>query len=218
MLQEMVLILFNTDKLSSQAYTKYKQMKNIIIILALCFLLISYNSFSQDRDTWQQPEKVMDVIGVKPGMIIGEPGAGKGYFTFKLAKRVGESGRIYANDINEFVLEELNSRAKAENIKNITTITGNVEDPLFPKIKMDMIIMVYVLHDLEKPVAFLKNLKQNLKPDAKLVILEQEPEKTGDYHFLDQKSLLKIVKDAGFKLKKIETFLTKDTLYIFKKN
>ena len=64
---------------------------------------------------------------------------------------------------------------------------------------------------------FLKILKSNLKSNAKLVILEQEPEKTGDYHFLDQQSILEIAKNAGFKLKKIETFLTKDTLYIFKK-
>ncbi len=78
--------------------------------------------------------------------------------------------------------------------------------------------MVYVLHDLEKPVEFLKNLKSNLKTNASLVILEQEPEKTGDYHFLEQKSLLKIVKDGGFILQKIETFLVKDNIYIFKKN
>ena len=192
-------------------------MKKHFITSILFMLLTHFCSFSQDRDAWQQPEKVMDVIGIKKKMIIGEPGAGRGYFTFKLAKRVGESGKIYANDIDEFVLEEINSRAKIENIKNITTILGDIDDPLFPEIKMDMIIMVYVLHDLEKPVVFLKNLKSNLKSNAKLVILEQEPEKTGDYHFLDQQSLLEIAKNAGFKLKKIETFLTKDTLYIFKK-
>jgi len=191
-------------------------IKLLIVSLLLIFQIQS--SFSQDRDTWQQPEKVMDVIGVKKGMLIGEPGAGEGYFTFKLAKRVGNSGKIYANDIDELKLERIKNRAKSENVNNISTILGNVTDPLFKELKLDMIIMVYVLHDLEKPVEFLNNLKSNLRTNAKLVILEQEPKKTGDYHFLDQKSLLKIVKDAGFKLQKTETFLAKDTIYIFKKN
>ncbi len=192
----------------------YKQIYITLIFISL----LKFSIFSQDRDTWQQPEKVMDVIDVKKGMVIGEPGAGEGYFTFKLAKKVGKSGKIYANDINESKLETINERAKTENINNIKTILGNVSDPLFREIKMDMIIMVYVLHDLEKPVEFLKNLKSNLKPKAKLVILEQEPEKTGDYHFIEQKSLLKIVKDAGFRLHRTETFLAKDNIYIFKKH
>ena len=172
-------------------------MNKHIYITLILILLSHFSILSQDRDTWQQPEKVMNVIGVKKGMVIGEPGAGEGYFTFKLAKRVGNSGKIYANDIDEFKLETIKNRAKSENVNNISTILGNVTDPLFKDLKLDMIIMVYVLHDLEKPVEFLKNIKSNLKSNAKLVILEQEPEKTGYYHFLDQKTLLKIVKDGN---------------------
>ncbi len=110
----------------------------------------------------------------------------------------------------------INSRAKLEDVKNITTILGKTEDPLFSNVKLDMIMMVYVLHDLEKPVEFLKNLDKYLKKEGTLIILEQEPAKTGDYHFWPQEKILEIVKKAGYKLKKKDTFLIKDMLYVFK--
>src|SRR5210317_2229391 len=97
-------------------------MKHLLLIF--CFFSFSIFSYSQGRDSWQQPEKVMDVIGVKAGMTIGEPGAGDGYFTFKLSKRVGKSGKIYANDIKEDELEKIRNRCKTEGIKNIKTILG----------------------------------------------------------------------------------------------
>ena len=75
-----------------------------------------------DRDSWQKPEKVMDAIGVKPGMIIGEAGAGSGYFTFKLAKRVGDTGKIYANDISQWALNRLKNRCEREKVENIEII------------------------------------------------------------------------------------------------
>jgi ubiquinone/menaquinone biosynthesis C-methylase UbiE len=149
-------------------------------------------------------------------MVIGEAGAGSGYFTFKLAKRVGKKGKIYANDISQYSLNQLKDRAELENVKNITTVLGETEDPLFPSKELDMIIMVYVLHDLEKPVEFLKNLKKYMKNGASLILLEQEPAKTGDYHFWSQEKVLETIQKAGYHLKKKETFLIKDTLYILK--
>ncbi len=189
-------------------------MKKLSICFIACFCFILSNSYSQDRDTWQQPEKVMNIIGVKKGMTIGEPGAGKGYFTLKLAKRVGNTGKIYANDIKNSKLQALKEKCREKGIKNVITILGNVNDPLFPKATMDMIIMVYVIHDMDEPVEFLKNLKPSMKPGAKLILLEQEPEKTGDDHFFSKNKLLNIIEEGGFKVTKIETFLKKDTLYI----
>jgi len=184
-------------------------------ITCICLLLLNSYSYSQeDRDSWQEPEKVMDVIGVKPGMKIGEPGAGNGYFTFKLSKRVGKRGKIYANDIKSSVLEEIKTKCKERKIKNIKTILGETNNPLFPIATMDMVIMVYVIHDMENPIEFLKNLKPSMKPNAKLILLEQEPEKTGTDHFFSKEKILDIVSHGGFKLDRIETFLIKDTIYI----
>jgi len=77
-------------------------------------ILISFVFASDKRDKDHQPERVMDVVGVKPGMIIGEVGAGSGYFTFKLAKRVEESGHVFANDISSSALRSLGEKCEKE--------------------------------------------------------------------------------------------------------
>ena len=81
---------------------------------------------------------IMDSVGVQPGMIIGEPGAGRGYLTFPLADKVGEKGKIYANDISRQSLDVIEKRAKREGVKNIEIIMGEIEDPLFPEKNLDM--------------------------------------------------------------------------------
>ena len=116
----------------------------------------------EDRDSWQQPEKVLDALGVKPGMTIGEVGAGNGYFTFKMAQRVGPTGLIYANDIDQAALRSIEAGAKRRKIEQIVTIRGEVDNPLFPPGAMDLAIMVYVFHDLANPVGLLKNLLPSL--------------------------------------------------------
>jgi len=107
-----------------------------IFLLIAVQIATGQNSY---RDQQMQPERLMDSLGVKPGMIIGEAGAGQGYFTFWLSKRVGETGRVYANDIDESVLRSIRNRCNREGIKNIETIVGEVEDPLFPAQQMDMV-------------------------------------------------------------------------------
>ena len=138
-----------------------KFCRKIFIVFSLLLFLHSYVVLGQnDRETWQPPGQIMDSIGVKPGMIIGEAGAGQGYFTYYLARRVGEKGKVFANDISITSLNDIQSRSKRENIANIITVLGETEDPLFPQKNLDMIVMLYVLHMLEKPVEFLKNLKK----------------------------------------------------------
>ena len=189
-------------------------LRGVVLGLGLMAALLPLGA--EERDTWQQPEKVLQVIGVKPGMVIGEPGAGRGYFTFKLARKVGPQGKIYANDIAGQELEIIKRRAVREGFTNIVICKGEIEDPLFPPGVMDMVFMSYVLHDLERPLPFLKNLKSCLKPGAPLVVLEQAPEKTGNtWHFWKREKILKTVQAAGYRLDHIETFLVKDNIYIF---
>lgn len=191
--------------------------KNLLPIIFISGLILPVLILGDEsRDTWQQPDKVLEVIGVKPGMVIGEPGAGRGYYTFRLARKVGPTGKIYANDIVEKDLNSIKKRAKKEGFTNIVTIKGEIEDPLFPGEELDMVFMSYVLHDLARPTAFLKNLRTYLKPGTPLVVLEQAPEKTGSTgHFWKKEKILKTVKEAGYRLERIETFLLKDNIYIF---
>jgi ubiquinone/menaquinone biosynthesis C-methylase UbiE len=131
------------------------------------------------RDARLQPERVMDAVGIRPGMVVGEAGAGRGYFTFKLARRVGASGKVYANDIDAGSLAYLRERCQRDGIENVVTILGRMEDPLFPAGSMHMVFMVNTYHYLARPVVLLRNLIPALKPGAIVAVVEHDPEKSG---------------------------------------
>lgn len=193
--------------------------KAVQVVLCLAVIFLNVCVAQSSRDALMQPEKLMDSIGVKPGMVIGEGGAGEGYFTFKLARRVGTTGIVYANDIVERVLGVIERRSEREDITNITTVLGEVEDPLFPEGELDMVIMVMAFHDFEKPVEWLKNVKRCMKPTATLVIVERDPDRSesGSSHFLTKDEILDTVKKAGlFELDRIETFLRAHNVYIYR--
>jgi len=188
----------------------------LFVVLSCIFLCL--NLGADVRDTWHQPDKVMDAVGVKPGMIIGEVGAGHGYFTFHLSRRVGDSGRIYANDIASRALASLRQKAENEGITNIETIVGEVEDPLLPKGILDMVFIVNAFHDLAKPVVLLNKLVPSLKPDAPVVIIDRDPSKFRDPagHFLTQEEILEAIEQSDFELDRMETFLPQHSIYILK--
>jgi ubiquinone/menaquinone biosynthesis C-methylase UbiE len=168
------------------------------------------------RDAQLQPERVMDAIGIRPGMIVGEAGAGRGYFTFKLARRVGASGKVYANDIDGAALDHVRQVCRAESIGNVETVVGEVEDPLFPVAGLEVVVMVYALHDFARPAAFLENLKKYLGPGGSVVVLDQDPDVTGDRHFLTRERLVALFGENGYKLARDERFLERDLLLVFR--
>lgn len=194
--------------------SRYHKYCLILICVGLCLVPLGAEDV---RDEWHQPEKVMDLVGVRPGMIIGEVGAGHGYFTFKLSQRVGESGKIYANDISQSALRYLRDRCDREGIANIETVVGKVEDPLLPR-DLDMVFIVNAFHDLAKPVELLNNLSLSLKPDAHVVILDRDPEKVDHStdHFLSREEVLEKIEDSVFVLESLEIFLPQHNIYIIR--
>lgn len=168
------------------------------------------------RDARLQPERVMDAVGIRPGMVVGEAGAGRGYFTFKLARRVGASGKVYANDIDSAALDHVRQVSRDEGIGNVETVVGEVEDPLFPVTGLEVVVMVYALHDFVRPVVFLGNLKKYLKPGGTVVILDQDPEMSGDHHFLTRERLVALFAESGYELARDERILEKDLLLVFR--
>lgn len=168
------------------------------------------------RDGIEQPAKVMEAVGLKPGMAVGEVGAGRGYFTFWLAKGVGESGRVYANDIDRASLAALERRRDAEKVGNIETVLGTVDDPGLPAGALDMVFIVNAFHDLEKPVELLANLLPALKPGGTVVIMDRDPARSGDRHFLPREKVEELVGRSVFELVRTETWLRYHNLYILR--
>ncbi len=168
------------------------------------------------RDHWLQPERVMDAVGVGPGMVVGEIGAGRGYFTVKLARRVGREGRVYANDINARSLAALERRSRKEDLPNIVTVEGEEDDPLLPERSLEIVFLVYSLHDISRPVALLRNLRPSLAQGALVVVLDEDPDVTGDDHFLPRQKVLELFTEAGYNQVPLDNFLDRDLLLAFR--
>lgn len=162
----------------------------------------------------QPPDQVMDAIGVKEGMFVAEIGAGQGRYVVQLAVRVGESGKVYAEDINKASLDYLERRCERGGLKNVETILGDVTDPKLPEGELDLIFVISSYHHFDDPVALMRKAKPALKPDGILAIGEWLPrEDRSSYATPEQMETQ--MKKAGFSLERIETFLEKNNMYIY---
>ncbi len=197
------------------------------IFLAILFLVSLLTGQQQSVEEWekqtftrQPPEKVMDSAGIKPGMTIGEVGAGRGRFTMFLARRVGNSGKILANDIDADSLAYLRERCQREGIRNVEIILGESDDPHFPAGALDMVFMVWTYHFFDQPVAMLRKLLPTLKPGGTVVLVEPDPVRGpgGEDHGISPERMRREAKLAGFDVVRIEDFLPWDLIFILKKS
>ena len=130
-------------------------------------------SAERSRRESEKPSDIVRLIGVLPGMRVGEVGAGTGFFTFFLSGQVGESGVVYANDIKADSLQALEAGARiSAAYKNIITVLALEDDPVFPRTDLDMIIAYNSFHDVKDKQAWLKNAVKYLKPIGTLAIID----------------------------------------------
>jgi tRNA A58 N-methylase Trm61 len=129
-----------------------------------------------EREAEEQPEKALDALNLKPGMVVADIGAGVGYMSLRLAKRVGPSGRVYANDLQPEMLAKLRENAAKGKINNVVTVLGDVADPKLPPNTMDLVLLVDVYHEFSQPQQMLRKIRETLKPDGRLVLLEYRAE------------------------------------------
>jgi L-ascorbate metabolism protein UlaG (beta-lactamase superfamily)/precorrin-6B methylase 2 len=171
-----------------------------------------------DMAEYQPPGKIMDAIGLKPGSVIGEVGAGTGRFTVWLARRVGKRGLVYANDIDETALHCLEKESQKYGLDNIKIILGKTHDPCFPPRSLDMAFMINVYNAFEDPARFLRNIAPALKPGGTLAIVLDDPAKSGgeSERSATREEFLASVDRAGYKVEKEETFLPRDGLYVLR--
>lgn len=209
---------------------KFLSKNLIFIFLSLTVLVIFYGaiwtqqeegfveSWEERHNRLQPPVEIMDAMALKPGMVIGDIGAGRGRFTVWFADRVGDKGKVYANDIVERYLRHTEQRCQRLGFTNVITCLGTVVEPNIPDKVLDIAFMINVYHHLEKPVELLKNIVPTLKPDGTLVIVEHDPVKSGyPTESTSEEELVKQANQAGYELEKMETFLARDNIYFFKK-
>ena len=177
----------------------------------------------QVRMYWQMPNRVLDEIGVASGNTIADVGCGIGYFSVRLAKKVGKSGIVYASDIDRGALAFLREKTEAQNIQNLKIIQGKEDDPLLPSSVIDMVLIVNTIHLIDQPSEYLLNLKSCLKPDGYIVIIQwdagkMDPEapdwSAEDREKYTQQTTLRIIYDAGYEVERILNFLPMQLIYI----
>jgi ubiquinone/menaquinone biosynthesis C-methylase UbiE len=129
-----------------------------------------------EREREEEPDRALDAIGIPRGGTVSDVGAGSGYFTVRLARRVGSEGKVYATDIQREMLALLNRRLELEQLHNVELVLGSEADPKLPAGALDLILMVDVYHELAQPQEMLRRMRGALKPTGRLVLLEYRKE------------------------------------------
>ena len=124
------------------------------------------------RDRVGEAEQVMELAGVKPGMSVADVGAGEGYYTVRLARVVGPRGRVLAEDIMPQVRDELSDRVQRERLDNVAVKLGTADNPMLPTASFDRLFLVHMYHEVQSPYAFLWHLRDGVKPDGLIVVVE----------------------------------------------
>jgi ubiquinone/menaquinone biosynthesis C-methylase UbiE len=167
----------------------------------------------------QPPEFVLKTIGIRPGMIVGEVGAGRGRYSVQIASRIGPGGRLYANDIDRDALEFLRRRSADLGFRNVEIVIGAVTETHLPDRALDLVVMVNVVHCLAEPVALLKDVGASLKPDGQVAVVEgnldKDPGAAGEW--FSRAKLLGIFEAAGYALVREEASLPQDNIYVLRK-
>jgi protein-L-isoaspartate O-methyltransferase len=124
------------------------------------------------REREEQPERMLDALALRPGMQVADVGAGVGYHTVRLARRVGPAGHVWATDIQEGMLAQLRRRVEAQGLGNVTVVHTQPDEPGLPEGQLDLVLMVDVFHEVAEPQRLLAKLARALAPGGRLALVE----------------------------------------------
>jgi ubiquinone/menaquinone biosynthesis C-methylase UbiE len=177
---------------------------------------------SADRDTWQKPDQIMDSLGIADGSRVADIGAGGGWFTVRLARRVGPNGLVWAEDVQPEMLEAVRRRAAKENLRNVRTQQGSSADPMLPAGSLDAVLIVEAYQEIQNgnPQLFLENVRTALRDGGRLGIVDYKKSGGGpgpDTPIPDPQAIVRVAQRAGLRLVKQETFLPFQYFMVFAK-
>jgi SAM-dependent methyltransferase len=153
---------------------------------------------SPGRDERLQIKRVMDILEITTGKNVADIGAGSGWFTVRAARRVGETGVVYAVDINPEAAHYIDKRARKEGLYNVKTILSKSGDPQLPANAVDSVLLLKTYHEIEKPIALLRNLRGSLRAGAKVGVIDRNG--NGENHGVNREIVIKEALEAGYVL------------------
>lgn len=176
----------------------------------------------EERDIEEAPDRALDALDVNLGATVADIGAGSGYMTIRMAKRVGAAGRVYAEDIQPEMITLLQKPIAREKLANVVPVLGSVDDPKLPQSSLDLALLVDVYHEFSEPQKMLRGLRAALKPNGRLVLLEYRKEDPlipiRREHKMTVVEAKKEVEAEGFTLSKVDERLPRQHILVFTKS
>jgi ubiquinone/menaquinone biosynthesis C-methylase UbiE len=161
--------------------------------------IVSTEFYDEDsRDERNEAQVVMDLANIAPGMTVADIGAGEGYYTVRLADRVGTDGRVLAQDISRDALDRLGQRVERERLENISIKLGEEDDPQLPSDSFDRIFLVHMYHEVSEPYAFLWRLWPSMAEGGQIIVVDTD--RRTDQHGIPPKLLFCEFSAVGYRL------------------
>jgi len=174
-----------------------------------------------ERVQEEEPDIALDAIKLAAGATVADVGAGSGYMTVKMARRVGPTGKVFANDIQPQMLSMLRQRLDREKLSNVELVLGTFDDPKLPANTIDLILMVDVYHEFSEPQKMLQRMRDSLKADGRLVLLEYRKEDPSipirPDHKMSVAEAKMEVEAEGFTLTSVDERLPRQHILVFTK-
>jgi predicted methyltransferase len=174
-----------------------------------------------EREREEAPEQALELAGIGPGMVVADVGAGTGYMTMRIARLVGQSGRVYATDIQLAMLREIQQKAQSEQATNIEIVQSTETESGLPDGRIDIAILVDVYHELIHPQEMLRSIRRSLKPGGQLVLVEYRKEDPtipiADTHRMSVADARVEVEAEGFVFDRLVPGLPRQHIIIFKR-
>lgn len=170
-----------------------------------------------ERDRWQRPDHVLEVLGLRPDAVVADIGAGTGYFTVRLA-RVVPLGHVYAVDIEPDLVRYLRERIAAEGLRNVTVVLAEADDPLLPE-PVDVVFLCNTYHHIADRAAYFRRLRPWLRPGGRVVIVDfykrRLPVGPPPEHKMSAEQVVAEMGEAGYRLVGREEELVYQYILIF---
>jgi len=175
----------------------------------------------EERDVEEEPDRALRILKIQKGAVVADIGAGSGYMSIRMAKIVGPQGKVYANDIQLGMLDLVRKNVEKAKLANVVPVLGTVEDPRLPAGAIDLALMVDVYHEFSQPQQMLQKIRESLKPDGRLVLLEYRGEDPQipirPEHKMTREQVKLEVEHEGFTLKTVNEDLPRQHIFVFTK-
>lgn len=174
-----------------------------------------------EREAEEHSDEALNALKIPKGAVVADVGAGVGYFTWRLAERVGPEGIVYGEDIQQEMLNKLKKNIEDHHLNNVRIVLGKIDDPKLPKDSLDLVLLVDVYHEFSEPEKMLDRIRESLKPNGRLVLLEYRGEDPNvpirPEHKMTLKQVQAEVQPEGFKFEQSIETLPQQHIIVFRK-